>query len=122
MIFVDTKSKLYMSDKMDDPAEELPSVAGEFANEHPDVWEAYADLGEAASEAGPIDDETKRLVKLALAIGSQSEGAVHSHVRRGLEEDISPETLKHAAILSIPTIGFPKAMAALSWIEDLTDE
>jgi hypothetical protein len=29
--------------------------------------------------------------------------------------------MKHVAILSIPTMGFPQAMAALSWIEDLTE-
>lgn len=111
-----------MTDELENPAEELPSTAGGLAAQYPDVWEQYADLGKASSGAGPIDGETKRLVKLALAIGSQSEGAVHSHVRRALEEDVSPDTLKHAAVLAIPTIGFPKAMAALSWIEDYTDE
>ncbi|MFU8866394.1 carboxymuconolactone decarboxylase family protein [Natronococcus sp.] len=110
-----------MADQIDDP-DELPSTAGEFADDYPEVWEAYADLGEACSEAGPIDDETKRLVKLALSIGAQSEGAVHSHVRRGLDEDVDPEALKQVAALSIPTLGFPQAMAAISWIEDLTDE
>jgi alkylhydroperoxidase/carboxymuconolactone decarboxylase family protein YurZ len=110
-----------MADELDDPTAELPSTPGDFAAAYPDVWDAYADLGEAGAEAGPIDGETKRLVKLALAIGDQSEGAVHSHVRRALDEGVPPETLKHAAILSIPTIGFPKAMAAMSWIEDLTE-
>ncbi len=110
-----------MSDQIDDP-EDLPSTAGEFAEEYPDVWEAYSDLGAAAAEAGPIDDETKRLVKLALAVGAQSEGATHSHVRRGLDEEIDPEALEHVAILAISTLGFPQAIAALSWIEDLTDE
>lgn len=109
-----------MVDEIDAP-DELPSTAGELAEEYPDVWDEYADLGKACSEAGPIDDETKRLVKLALAAGSQSEGAVHSHVRRALEGGVDPEALRHVAILSIPTIGFPKAMATLSWIEDLTD-
>ncbi|MEM4782234.1 MAG: carboxymuconolactone decarboxylase family protein [Halalkalicoccus sp.] len=108
-------------DGVDNP-EELPSTAGSFAEEHREVWEAYADLGEAASETGPIDGETKRLVKLALAVGDGSEGAVHSHVRRGLDEGLSADELKHVAVLSIPTIGFPNAIAALSWIEDLTDE
>ncbi|MEF8821271.1 MAG: carboxymuconolactone decarboxylase family protein [Halovenus sp.] len=111
-----------MSDTVEDPTEELPATAGEFAGEHSEVWEAYSNLGKATAEAGPIDGETKRLVKLAIAIGSQSEGAVHSHVRRGLDEGLSPEALKHAAILAMPTIGFPKAMAAVTWIEDLTDE
>ncbi len=110
-----------MTDPVDDPTEELPAAAGTFAGAYPEVWEAYSDLGEATAEAGPIDGETKRLIKLAIAISAQSEGAVHSHVRRGLDEGIDPETLKHAAVLAIPTIGFPSAMAAITWIEDITE-
>ena len=108
-----------MSDELED-IEELPSTPEGLAETHPTVWDNYSDLGKACSDAGPIDGETKRLVKLALAVGSQSEGAVHSHVRRGLDSGIDPDALEHVAILSIPTIGFPKAIAALSWIEDLT--
>ena len=111
-----------MADEVDDPAEELPSIAGDFAEEFPDVWEPYADLGEACADAGPIDDETKRLVKLGLAVAAQSEGGVHSHVRRGLDEGLEPEALEQVAVLSIPTVGFPQAMAALSWITDITRE
>ena len=108
-----------MSDET--PSEELPATAGTFADAHPDIWDAYSDLGKACSEAGPLDDETRRLVKLALAIGAESEGAVHSHVRRGLDEGLTAEQLQHVAALSIPTLGFPQAMAARSWITDLTE-
>lgn len=110
-----------MADNIED-AEELPSTAGHLADEQPEIWEQYSGLGKACSEAGPLDDETKRLVKLALAVGAQSEGAVHSHVRRGLEEGVDPEALHHVAMLSIPTLGFPQAMAARTWIGDLTDD
>ena len=110
-----------MADKIDD-ADELPSVPGRLASEQPEVWEAYSDLGKAGSEAGPIDDETKRLVKLALAVGAQSEGAVHSHTRRGLDEGIDADALRHVGILAIPTLGFPEAMAGLSWIDDFAEE
>lgn len=109
-----------MGDHVDD-IESLPDVPTSLAEDHPDVWSRYNELGAACSDAGPIDGETKRLVKLALAIGAQSEGAVHSHVRRGLDEGISPEALRHAAVLSIPTLGFPQAMAAMSWIDDLME-
>lgn len=109
-----------MGDQLTD-VDDLPATPKGLAEEHPEVWDAYSALGKAGSEAGPITDDTKRLVKLALAIGIQSEGAVHSHVRRGLDEGISPEAMKHVALLSIPTVGFPRAVAALSWIEDLTD-
>ena len=110
------------ADELEEPAEELPATAGEFAAEFPEIWERYSDLGEACAAAGPIDDETKRLVKLGMAVAAQSEGAVHSHVRRGLDEGHEPEALEQVAVLSIPTVGFPQAMAALSWITDLTRE
>lgn len=109
-----------MSEDVED-AEELPSVVSGLADEYPAVWEQYSELGKACSESGPLDGDTKRLVKLALAVGAQSEGAVHSHVRRGLEEGVDPAALQHVAVLGIPTIGFPKSMAAMTWIEDLTE-
>jgi len=100
----------------------LPAAAAGVAKEHPGVWRAYAALGKACAEAGPIDGRTLRLVKLALAVGASSEGAVHSHVRRALAEGHSPEELKHVALLAIPTIGLPHAVAALTWIGDLVDK
>lgn len=99
----------------------LPSGAGEVAKSYPDVWDAYAALGKATSEAGPVDGRTARLVKLALAIGALSEGAVHSHTRRALEEGIEPAALKQIALMAIPTMGFPQGVRALTWIEDITD-
>jgi alkylhydroperoxidase/carboxymuconolactone decarboxylase family protein YurZ len=100
---------------------ELPSGAGDLARAHPSIWEAYSALGEACAGAGPITGNTLRLVKLALAIGASSEGAVHSHVRRALQEGASRDELKHVALLAIPTLGFPQAIKVLTWIEDVTD-
>lgn len=99
----------------------LPSGAGDVAKRYPEVWKSYAALGKACADAGPLDKHTIRLVKLALAIGARSEGAVHSHTRRALSESISAEELKQVALLSIPTLGFQNAVAALTWIEDITD-
>jgi len=97
----------------------LPSLASKVAEEHPDLWQAYEALGKACAKAGPLDSRTIRLVKLALAIGRGSEGAVHSHVRRGLDEGLSGEELHHVALLAAPTLGFPAAVKALSWINDI---
>ena len=102
-------------------AEELPSGAGEVARAYPEVWQAYAALGKATAEAGPLDERTRRLVKLALSIGASSEGAVHSHTRRAVEEGISKKELKQVALLAIATLGFPQAVKGLTWIEDITD-
>lgn len=100
--------------------EKLPAAASRVAERHPDIWKAYAQLGEACADAGPIKDDTRRLIKLALAIGAGSEGAVHSHARRAIEEGHSREAVEHVAMLAISTLGFPQAVAAMTWIEDVT--
>lgn len=102
--------------------ETLPGRAGRLAKENPDIWKAYQDLGKACYEAGPLSSTTRRLVKLAVAVGGGSEGAVHSQVRRGIEEGLSPDELRHVAFLAIPTLGFAKAVAALTWIEDILEK
>ncbi len=96
-----------------------PSGAGRFAASFPDVWRAYQALGASAAASGPIDARGRRLVKLAMAIGAASEGAVHSHARQALEEGASAEEIRQVCNLAITTLGFPAAMAALSWVNDV---
>ncbi len=99
----------------------LPPRLTKLTEDHSDVWQAYQTLGEACAESGPLDGRTRRLVKLALAIGARSEGAVHSHARRGLDEGLSADELHHVAMLAIPTLGFPISVAAMSWIDDIAE-
>ena len=66
---------------------QLPGAALYMAREHPKLWEAFQQLGEEASRAGPLDARTRRLIDLALAIGASSEGATHSHARRASSEE-----------------------------------
>ncbi|MCH8154540.1 MAG: carboxymuconolactone decarboxylase family protein [Proteobacteria bacterium] len=62
---------------------------------------------------------TRRLIKLALSVGARSEGAVHSHARQAVNEGMTSEELRQVAALAITTLGFPAAMAGLSWINDM---
>ena len=99
---------------------ELPaSGAGRFATDYPNVWENYTALGKSVAEAGELDARTRRLLKIALAIGAASEGAVHSHVRQASEEGIATADIRQVALLAITTLGFPAAMAAYSWVNDI---
>jgi alkylhydroperoxidase/carboxymuconolactone decarboxylase family protein YurZ len=100
-------------------AEKLPSGAAKIAKKYPPVWAAYEQLGAACAKSGPLDARTLRLVKLAIAVGAESEGAVHSHVRRGLDEGLSADELLHVSLLAIPSLGLAKAVAAMTWIEDI---
>ncbi len=62
---------------------------------------------------------TAQLVKLGMAIGVRSEGAVHSHARRALAGGATPAQIRHVAALAISTLGFPTAAAAFTWLEDV---
>jgi alkylhydroperoxidase/carboxymuconolactone decarboxylase family protein YurZ len=96
-----------------------PQLTG-FGKQFPQVWQAFTQLAEACHESsGPLDEKSRRLVKLAVAIGNRHEGAVHSAVRHALESGITPEELRQVAVLSITTIGWPAAHAAMTWVEDM---
>ena len=108
------------TDLSENPDVALPPAPAHIAMEHPDVWAAVQQLGAALSEAGPLDGRTKRLVHLALAIGANSHGAVHSHARRGLSEGLTAAELEHVAFLAVTTLGWPHAVKGLTWIKDVT--
>ncbi len=101
---------------------ELPSQFKALAREYPDVCKAFENLGTQCHEAGPLDEKTRRLVKLGMAIGTCSEGAVHSAVRNALKTGLSKEEIMHVGILAITTIGLPHALAAMTWIKDLFEK
>jgi len=85
----------------------------------PDLAAAYETMGAAARAAGPLDAKTAELIKLALAIGIQSEGAVHSHARRAAELGADLSEIYQVVALSVGTLGWPRANAAFTWIKDV---
>lgn len=97
----------------------LPKPYEQFREQYAEVWNAYDQLGTAVHAAGPLDAKTRELVKLALAVGAQTEGALHSHTRKALEAGLTPAEIRQVAVLALPTIGFPRMMAALTWIDDV---
>jgi len=99
----------------------LPRRFERFLKEYPEIAVAYESLGDAVHKQGPLDEKTRALVKIALAAGSKMEGAVHAQVRKALKLKITKAEIRQIALLAIPTIGFPAAMAVMSWIDDILD-
>jgi alkylhydroperoxidase/carboxymuconolactone decarboxylase family protein YurZ len=98
---------------------EFPKSFLQFTGENPAVAKAYEALGQACAKAGPLDEQTRELVKLGLAIGGRLEGAVHSHARRALAAGATVEQVHHVVALAAPTLGFPTTVAAYTWVEEV---
>src|SRR5579862_286583 len=97
----------------------LPKHFTDFIEAYPEIGKAYGDLGMAVSAAGPIDKKTQLLIKISVSIAAGLEGGTHSNVRKALEEGATPEEIRHAAILTLTTLGFPAMMKGLAWVEDV---
>lgn len=97
----------------------LPDVYKQFNSDHPDLARLFGNLAEKCHEAGPLEERTRRLVKLGIAIGLNSEGAVRSHTRRALEAGISAEEIEHVIVLALTTAGFPTMIAAYKWAHEV---
>ena len=100
-------------------SEHVPEIYTDYRERFPEVAAAMDGLGAATQAAGPIDERTQRLVKLGLAIGGVAEGAVRSNARKALDAGVSPEELRHVAMLAIATCGLPTAIAGLQWVEEV---
>jgi 4-carboxymuconolactone decarboxylase len=100
----------------------LPEVYQNFERRFPAVKEAFDALGAAEHDAGPLGERERRLIKLGIAVGAQSEGAVRSHVRKLLGIGVTEAEIVHTIVLALTTIGFPATNAALSWAEEVLSE
>ena len=100
----------------------LPDKYKNFAQKFPEILELYKQLGTKVRESGPLDENMQNLIKLGIAVGSNSRGAVMSHTRKALETGASEDMIRHAILLALSTTGFPSMIAALNWAEEVLEK
>ena len=93
----------------------------DVSQNYPEIMASVEHLGKCFRGAGPLDEKTSHLVQLAAAAAMQSEGSVHSHTKRAVKAGATPEEIYHTLLLLIPTSGFPRTMAAISWCRDILE-
>ncbi len=99
----------------------LPEIYKDFRKHFPEISESYAKLAVSCNEEGPLDEKTRELVKLGIALGLSSEGAIKSHARRALEAGATAEDIRHAVLLTLTTAGFPAMIAAIKWMDEVLE-
>jgi alkylhydroperoxidase/carboxymuconolactone decarboxylase family protein YurZ len=95
-----------------------PDTFVEFVTRFPDLGRAW-EAARQAERAGPLDEKVCRLVKLAVAIGGRSEGAVHSAARKAIAAGVSVAEIEQVIALAASTVGFPRAVAAYTWVREV---
>lgn len=100
----------------------LPISYERFKKEFPEIEKGFENLATLCHAGGPLDERIRRLIKLGIAIGLGSQGAIKSHTRRAIAMGISNEEILHVVLLSLTTIGFPKMIAAFNWVNEAFEE
>ncbi|MDM8522436.1 carboxymuconolactone decarboxylase family protein [Desulfococcaceae bacterium HSG8] len=100
----------------------LPKLYENFSKNFPEVSKSYQQLGEVCRKAGPLEEKVQNLIKLGIAVGANSRGAIMSHTRKALTSGASSEEISHVVLLSLTTAGFPNMMAAMSWVNEVLNE
>ena len=94
-----------------------PKRYQDFVTRYPRLGDAWDAINDAGAD-GPLDEKTRRLIKLAVAVGAMREGAVNSNVRKALAIGIGVEQIEQVVALSAGTLGLPSTVAVFSWISD----
>lgn len=85
-----------------------------FIEKHGDIYEAYSSYGKAIDkDGGPLEEKTKRLLKVAISATIQNEYSLTTHIRKALKAGCTLEEIEHTILLVAPTVGFPAMMKAL---------
>ena len=110
-----------MSKGLTDSSNQLPRTYEAFTQKFPQLQAAHEQVGKAVDQTGPLDAKTCSLVKMGIALGAGLESAFRSHVRRALEHGASREEIEQALLLSMNTLGFPRAVMAWQWASQQID-
>ena len=96
-----------------------PKAYDQFVARYPKLGRAWDLLGEAAMEAGPLDEKSQRLIKLGIAIGVRQEGAVHSAVRKSLAAGATTQELEQVVALAASLLGLPSTVMVDGWVHEV---
>jgi len=100
---------------------DLPKPFKKFTEDYPKVAQAYEKLGDEIHSAGPLDENTRALIKLSISVRGRMEGVVHSHTRKTLDAGCTKEEIRQTVSLAVTTIGLPNIMASMTWTNDILE-
>lgn len=99
-----------------------PKSYEDFVARFPALGQAWDLLRQGAREAGPLDERTLALIRIATAAGARREGALRSAVRKALASGVLPAEVEQVIATGASTVGLPATVAAWTWARDELDK
>jgi 4-carboxymuconolactone decarboxylase len=94
---------------------DLHKVFTLFKDEFPEISRLEAALGQEIHErGGPLTENVRWLVKIAISATAGHERALETHVAKAREVGVSEKEIIQVLLLLVPSCGFPAFMKAYS--------
>ena len=94
-----------------------------LAQTSPAAAQAFQDLRKAVLAAGPLDHHTCELIVLGAMVTTKNEASFKTHARRLLKEQMAPEALRQAVLVTFgATTTFTDVIAGLRWVDEICAE
>lgn len=100
---------------------DIHGVFSRFKDSHPEIYNLYEALGkEVHHNGGPLDEQTRWLVKIGISAAAGRKRALKTHILKARDAGASDEAIAHALMLLIPTMGLAGFMEAWSVFDELS--
>ena len=100
--------------------EDIHKIFTRFKEEFPEVSARHEALGKEIHEkAGPLEDNSRWLIKIAISAACNHKRALATHIKKARVAGVADEEIKHALLLLIPTAGFPTFMKAFAVMDSI---
>ena len=100
--------------------EDVHKMFSQFKEEFPEINEKHEALGKEVHEkGGPLPENGRWLIKIAISGACNHKRALETHVRKAMAAGVDEAEIKHALLLLIPTAGFPAFMKSYTVLKGI---
>lgn len=85
---------------------------GPMRSKHPDLMQSFGALAKAAMSPGVLDEKTKELIALAIAVAARCDDCIGFHAKTLVRLGASPEEMREMLGVAVYMGGGPSLMYA----------
>ena len=96
---------------------EIEGDIGTYAKEVPETMKGFGTMGAAAKKSGALDEKTKEIMALGIAIATRCDSCIGFHVRAAIKAGASREEVAETISVAVMMGGGPAFMYGAKALE-----